>query len=338
VELEQGTEAARSPPNLRRSVPAAVALWPGKTALGRHNQRPRSHPAVPRAARAAYDDQTRGTGTRARGPRAPLRGTAITPSTLDRLRLALGGAPIAIAAPVVVPVAPALLDGQFGVLYIVLSLALLVLSLGIHEAAHAWTALKCGDPTARDLGRLTLNPIPHIDLWWTILIPGMFLYVSNGAFLFGGAKPVPVDFHRLKNPWRDMSIVAIAGPLSNLILVGVFFALWKFFVETGYYNGSSESASLRRSDLLPSVLNTAIFANAILFVFNLIPVPPLDGSRILTWLMPSSLRESYNAVGVFGLIIVFLLMRWEPFRDQVYRLMSIVISGAEQVVTLGGLW
>lgn len=250
----------------------------------------------------------------------------------------MGGAPIAVAAPVVVPVAPALLDGQFGVLYIGLSLALLVLSLGIHEAAHAWAALKCGDPTARDLGRLTLNPIPHIDLWWTILIPGMFLYVSNGAFLFGGAKPVPVDFHRLKNPWRDMSFVAFAGPLSNLILVAVFFALWKFFVETGYYNGSAEGAYQRTADLLPSVLKSAVFANAILFVFNLIPVPPLDGSRILTWLLPANLRESYNAVGVFGLIIVFLLMRWDPFAYQIMRLTTLVVRGAEQVVTLGGLW
>ncbi len=223
-------------------------------------------------------------------------------------------------------------------LSIVLSVALLALSLGIHEAAHAWAALKCGDPTARDLGRLTLNPIPHIDLWWTILLPAMFLYASGGRFLFGGAKPVPVDFHRLKNPWRDMSIVAIAGPLSNLLLVGVFFALWKFFVETGYYNGASEGAYQRTGDLLPTVLMKTYQVNALLFVFNLIPIPPLDGSRILTWLLPANLRESYNAVGVFGLLIVFLLMRWDPFAYQVSRLMTIVVRGAEQVVTLGGLW
>lgn len=241
-------------------------------------------------------------------------------------------------APVVVPVGPSALDGQFGVLYLVLSLTLLVLSLGIHEAAHAWAALKCGDPTARDLGRLTLNPIPHIDLWWTIVIPGVFLYISNGAFLFGGAKPVPVDFRRLKNPWRDMSIVAFAGPLSNLLLVGVFFALWKFFLETGYYNGSADGAFQRRGDLLPQVLQSAVLANAVLFVFNLIPIPPLDGSRILTWMLPPSLRESYNQVGAFGIVIVFLLMRWEPFANQIYRLVELVVTGAEQVVTIGGLW
>jgi Zn-dependent protease len=215
---------------------------------------------------------------------------------------------------------------------------MLVLSLGIHEAAHAYAAWKCGDPTARNLGRMTINPIPHIDLWWTILMPAVFFYVSNGAFLFGGAKPVPVDFRRLKNPWRDMSIVAFAGPLSNLLLVGVFYALWRFFMTTGWYNGAAEIASMRSRDLLPAVMEKAFYANAVLFVFNLIPIPPLDGSRILTWILPERLRESYNAVGVFGLVLVFLLMRWDPFAYQVLHLTGVVVDGAEQVVTLGGRW
>lgn len=229
-------------------------------------------------------------------------------------------------------------EGPYQILKVGLSLVLLILSLGIHEAAHAWAALKCGDTTARDLGRLTLNPIPHIDLWWTILIPGMFLWLSGGSFLFGGAKPVPVDFHRLKNPWRDMSIVAFAGPLSNLLLVGVFYALWKFFVVTGYYNGAAPGQYQRTADLLPQVLQLAAFTNAVLFVFNLIPVPPLDGSRILTWLLPSNLRQSYNSIGAFGIVIVLVLMRWDPFADQVSRLTRLVVHGAEQVVTLGGRW
>lgn len=247
----------------------------------------------------------------------------------------MGGASIAIAAPAFL-VIPAASDGTFEILKIVLSVALLILSLGIHEAAHAWAALKCGDPTARDLGRLTLNPIPHIDLWWTIIIPAVFFSISG--FLFGGAKPVPVDMRRLKGGMRDMSIVAFAGPMSNLLLVGFFYALWKFFVETGYYNGAAVSPSARMDDLLPDVLSLAVGANAILFVFNLIPIPPLDGSRILTWMLPSSLRESYNAVGGFGIVIVFLLMRWDPFADQVYRLVRLVVNGAERVVSLGGLW
>ncbi len=295
--------------------------------LGPHSEHLR--PICPRC----YDAAEKASASQ---PRTTPKDIAIPPTLTDRLRQFLGGATLAVVSPAVLP--PARLDGEFGVLYVVLSLALLILSLGIHEAAHAWAALKCGDPTARDLGRLTLNPIPHIDLWWTILIPGMFLYVSNGRFLFGGAKPVPVDFHRLKNPWRDMSIVAFAGPLSNLLLVAFFVALWKFFVTTGYYNGAAEGMYQRQNDLLPAVLMSAVGANAILFVFNLIPLPPLDGSRIMTWILPSSLRESYNAIGVFGLIGVFLLMRWEPFSDQIRRLTNMVIEGAETVVSLGGVW
>lgn len=259
---------------------------------------------------------------------------AILPSLSDRLRQFAGGASIAVAAPIALPAA----DGTFDVLRLVLTLALLVLSLGIHEAAHAWAAYRCGDPTARDLGRLTLNPIPHIDLWWTILIPGMFFLLSNGSFVFGGAKPVPVDIRRLRGGLRDMSIVAFAGPLSNLILVGVFYALWRFFVESGLYNGASPTPYGRQTDLLPIVLMSAVYTNALLFVFNLIPVPPLDGSRIMTWLMPDTLRQSYNAIGSFGIVIVLLLMRWDPFAYQVNRLTRMIVTGTEQIVTLGGVW
>ncbi len=249
----------------------------------------------------------------------------------------MGGASIAIAAPAVL-VIPASSDGTFDVLKIGLTLSLLILSLGIHEAAHAWAALKCGDPTARDLGRLTLNPIPHIDLWMSILIPGMFLLMSGGSWVFGGAKPVPVDMRRLKGGLRDMSIVAFAGPLSNLLLVGVFYLLWRLFVDTGYYNGSAPTASARTRDLLPIVMESAMFTNALLFVFNLIPVPPLDGSRIMTWLMPAGLRESYNAIGGFGIVIVLLLMRWDAFSHEVSRLTNMIVNGAVQVVTFGGVW
>jgi len=265
------------------------------------------------------------------------RGPAISPTPFDRLRQFVGGASIAIAAPAFL-VIPASSDGTFDLLKIGLTLSLLVLSLGIHEAAHAWAALKCGDPTARDLGRLTLNPIPHIDLWWTILIPGMFLLMSGGSWVFGGAKPVPVDMRRLKGGLRDMSIVAFAGPLSNLLLVGVFYLLWRFFLGTGYYNGAAPTPIERTRDLLPIVLESAMFTNALLFVFNLIPVPPLDGSRIMTWLMPASLRESYNAVGAFGIVIVLLLMQWNAFSYQISRLIHMIVNGAEQVLTLGGRW
>ena len=166
-------------------------------------------------------------------------------------------------------------------------IVLLVICLGVHEAAHGWVALKCGDTTARDLGRITLNPIPHIDLYMTILIPTV-LFLTTG-FVFGGAKPVPVSFHRLRHPWRDMSFVALAGPLSNLLLALFFFVALRFFEQTGLYNEASP-AGLRHQDFLPRVLITTVQFNAILAVFNLVPIPPLDGSRVMAWLLPESLR------------------------------------------------
>jgi Zn-dependent protease len=275
---------------------------------------------------------------RAAGP-APSAVKPVPPSTwTDRLRRVLGACSIAVASHAVLPPAPLAADGSIEILSLVLTIVLLVFSLGIHEAAHAWVALQCGDPTARDLGRITLNPIPHIDLWMTILLPALIYYSSGGQYLFGGAKPVPVDFRRLRHPLRDMSIVAVAGPLSNLLLVGFFLVLLKFFVTTGYYNGSAAFPSERNHDLLPKVMLQAVSFNALLFVFNLIPVPPLDGSRIMTWLLPPSLRQPYNSIGIFGLIAVFLLLRWEPFARVVWNAMGLVVRSAEQVVSLGGRW
>ncbi len=221
-------------------------------------------------------------------------------------------------------------------LAVVLTLVLLALSLGVHEAAHAWTAWKCGDPTAKDLGRLTLNPIVHIDLFWTILIPAFFLMTSG--FLFGGAKPVPVDFHRLRNPYRDMSIVAFAGPLSNFLLAILFLVLWKVFVLTGLYNNAAESVWLRREDLLPRVLDAAVTLNVLLFVFNLIPIPPLDGSRIMAWLLPPGLRDTYRMIEPYGLLVVFLLIMWGPFGAVLHSLLRTVNGWIEALVSLGGVW
>jgi Zn-dependent protease len=220
---------------------------------------------------------------------------------------------------------------------IALAIAFLVISLGIHEAAHGWVALQCGDTTARDLGRITLNPIPHIDPIWTILIPAV-VYWRTG-FTFGGAKPVPVSFHRLRHPWRDMSLVAMAGPLSNLLLAVLFLIGWRFFVNTGFYNGAAELVDDRRGDLLPRVLNHAADFNVLLAVFNMVPIPPLDGSRLMSWLLPDSLREPYNAIGRFGLVIVFGLVFLVPaFNAALWRSIDSVIYFLDSLVSLGGLW
>ena len=195
-----------------------------------------------------------------------------------------------------------------------ITIVLLAICLSIHEAAHGWAALRCGDTTARDLGRLTLNPLKHIDLFWTILLPAMLYIGSGGRMMFGGAKPVPVSFHRLRHPWRDMSLVALAGPVSNMLLALFFVLAWNFFMKTGLYNGASE-LSERHADFLPRVLFQAAYFNALLAVFNLVPIPPLDGSRVMAWLLPDGLRPAYTGLEQYGMLVIFgLLYMSDTFR------------------------
>lgn len=223
------------------------------------------------------------------------------------------------------------------VLVIVLTVVLGVISLGIHEAAHGWVAWKCGDSTAKDLGRITLNPIAHIDLFRTILLPAVLLYYGQPAF--GGAKPVPVSFHRLRHPWRDMSLVAAAGPASNFLLAIFFLTAWHFFVKTGFYNGAATLESARSSDLLPVVLLNAFSLNVVLAVFNLVPIPPLDGSRIFAWVLPASARSAYVAIEPYGLFIVFfLILKVSAFGQALYGIESDLANAILNLVTLGGRW
>jgi Zn-dependent protease len=170
--------------------------------------------------------------------------------------------------------------------------ALVVISLGMHEYAHAWVALRRGDSTARDLGRLTLNPIAHIDVFMTIVLPLVSLYAWG--IPFGGAKPVPVNPHRLRHPLRDMMLVALAGPLSNVVLAVLFLVLFKLTVASGQFDGK----------LLPAILYSAAGVNLVLAIFNMLPVPPLDGSRVMAYLLPGPIREPYVALESFGLLLV----------------------------------
>lgn len=185
-----------------------------------------------------------------------------------------------------------------------LVIGFMVISLGIHEAAHGWVAWKRGDPTAKELGRITLNPLAHIDLFMTLILPTV-LFMTTGI-IFGGAKPVPVQIHRLKHPLRDMSLVAIAGPASNFLLAALFALVWKASLASGAYGPM---------DILPMVLLSCTLFNLILAVFNLVPIPPLDGSRVMTWLLPASLRDAYVGLERWGMFLIFFLMfMWMPFR------------------------
>ena len=234
-------------------------------------------------------------------------------------------------------VAPAGSGGNLEIVAGAIGIVFLILSLGVHEAAHAWSAYKLGDSTAKDMGRMTLNPIVHIDLWWSIALPA--LCVMTGAPIFGGAKPVPVNFHRLRNPWVDMGLVAFAGPLSNFLLALVFLGLAKFFIATGYYNGAATEDYARIADLLPSVLIGAAATNVILFLFNLIPIPPLDGSRIVVNLLPESMRDTYLALQLFGLVAVYYLINYNStFRSLYMHTYRATWHVVENIVSLGGTW
>jgi Zn-dependent protease len=208
-----------------------------------------------------------------------------------------------------------------------LVIAFVVLSLTLHEAAHAWVADRRGDPTARELGRVTLNPLPHIDLFMTILVP-LMLYLMR-APVFGGAKPVPVNYHRLKNPLSDMTLVALAGPFTNLVLAAVFLLAWKAAVYTGGYEANM---------LLPKVLYASSWVNVVLAIFNLFPIPPLDGSRVMAWLLPSSLREAYVSLERFGLLIVLVVIY--VLGDYFLPILREAIDNTLQAlhVLTGGVW
>ncbi|HTL47292.1 MAG TPA: site-2 protease family protein [Verrucomicrobiae bacterium] len=156
-----------------------------------------------------------------------------------------------------------------------------------HEVCHGLAALALGDTTARDAGRLTLNPLKHVDLFWTVLFPALLFFSTHGRFAFGMAKPVPVNFNRLRYPRRGMIGVALAGPAANLVLAAVLRAVWK---ATG-----SEIALL------------AIYFNLGVAVFNLLPVPPLDGSRVAAGLLPVSAARVYMSLERAGIWIVFAL-------------------------------
>ncbi len=177
-----------------------------------------------------------------------------------------------------------------------------ILAITMHEAAHGYAALFRGDPTAREAGRLSLNPIRHIDLFGTILLPG-FLIASGAPFLFGWAKPVPVDFGRLRNPRRDMVTVAAAGPGTNLVLAIVSALLIHLAVL----------APEPSREWFVSMLVQSIKFNVILGLFNMIPIPPMDGGRVAVGLLPlpaaRALARLENS-GMFLILGVVVLLPW----------------------------
>ena len=171
------------------------------------------------------------------------------------------------------------------------SIGVLLIAVILHEIAHGVVANWCGDDTAKRQGRLSLNPWVHMDILGTILVPGM-LIVSGAGFLIGWAKPVPVNMNALRNPLKDMMWVALAGPLINLIL-----ALTAAFFLPQFWS----------HHLLKEILIKSYYINMVLMFFNLIPIPPLDGSRVLAFFLPTQIRGQLYRIERWGILIVFIL-------------------------------
>jgi Zn-dependent protease len=172
-------------------------------------------------------------------------------------------------------------------------------AITVHEVAHGWVASLCGDSTAKMMGRLTLNPIRHIDLLGTIIVPALLVYF--GGFIFGWAKPVPVQWQNLRNPRRDMALVAIAGPFTNLGMMMIWFLFFKLGL---YLNAQSMGSGI----LLAIMGKIGIYINLVLMVLNLLPIPPLDGSRVLVSFFPRIFQTLFARIEPFGFIILLALL------------------------------
>jgi Zn-dependent protease len=174
----------------------------------------------------------------------------------------------------------------------------ILFAITLHEAAHGWVANKLGDPTAKNLGRITLNPIKHIDPVGTIVVPLFLATVS--PFVMGWAKPVPVEPRYFKSPLLDMALVAVAGPASNFLMA----CIWAMFIQLAFL-------SLEQSQLLSFLAEMGekgIIINIVLMVLNLLPIPPLDGGRVVAGILPPKLAIPYMQLERFGMIIILLLL------------------------------
>lgn len=177
----------------------------------------------------------------------------------------------------------------------------LLLAITLHEAAHGYVAKHFGDKTAWMMGRVTLNPLKHIDPIGTVLMPIALLALSGGAFAFGYAKPVPVNFGNLRNPKRDMIWVAAAGPASNLVQALLWGVAFLLLIKLGLGGAMGE--------FFTAMCKAGVWLNVILFVFNLLPLPPLDGGRILSGLLPYQYASMLGRIEPYGFfIVVFLLL------------------------------
>jgi len=182
--------------------------------------------------------------------------------------------------------------GDINIIYIITVLVVILISMTMHEAMHAYTSYWLGDDTARLQGRLTINPIKHIDPFMTILLPLML--AISGAPVFGGAKPVPFNPNKVRGDEWGIALVAIAGPLTNFLIAFVVFGIWALVNP--------------QVEIINQFFMTAVYVNLGFFIFNIIPIPPLDGSRVLYALAPDFVRKVMESIERFGVMIVFVFV------------------------------
>lgn len=178
----------------------------------------------------------------------------------------------------------------------IFQIIVLIMSAIVHEYAHGWAAFQQGDPTAKDEGRLTLNPLKHLDPVGSFLLP-LILLASGSKFLFGYAKPVPYNPYNLKNQKYGPSVVAIAGPLANFIVALFFGLILRFILANPGLSFASQS--------LVNLLDIIVYINLILMIFNLVPIPPLDGSKVIMPFLPYSWQIKLSKLEPYGMFIVF---------------------------------